>query len=298
MSRVFGTVQKALQNRPRQVKLTQAWVSIHEDWGVGQKRGDKLSLSTDDFDVMRQWAIRTFGADPRSLDRDKDRVELSLDSSNEKLTRQRAFGRLLRVAVPGHGVMLRPAGGAGSPPTLLPTPPGALLAVEAEQLMLETEKVQRVLVIENAQLMERWWELVPLLPEAWQRNTLLAYRGHRGDLRSLIDWIKTHRDDIELGFYGDFDPFGIRIGLRSYAPLVPPGRFTLIGPDRPAEIPRAANKPDTFRTHEACLRYLEGRVPLDSGVSPLVEALRNGEWAVTQEALLVYGLQLKEYRPA
>lgn len=91
------------------------------------------------------------------------------------------------------------------------------------------------MVIENGELMERWWDVVPLLPEAWRINTLIAYRGHRSDLRSLIKWIKTHQEDIELGFYGDFDPYGVRIGLRSYAQLCAARGARVLHPDRSTE---------------------------------------------------------------
>ncbi|WP_017429336.1 DUF7281 domain-containing protein [Vreelandella jeotgali] len=296
MKRRLAAIQGVLQKRQRRVPASVDWLALHEEWDVGRLRGGYLHLSLEDREVMRQRAIQLYRADPMTLDLEKDRTALTEETANEKLSRQRAFGRLLRVAVPGHGVTVATLEPGQGDELFLPTPPGVLLSVEPSQLLLDTAHITRVLVIENAQLVERWWELVPLLPEAWRHNTLIAYRGHRQDLRSLLEWIKSHREHITLGFYGDFDPHGVRIGLRSYAPLMPPEQFWLIGPDDPASIPRQVNKPDTFASHENTLRYLERHTPISSGFRPLIDHIRRGRWAVTQEALLalstpLYGFQ-------
>lgn len=294
MKRRLAAIQGVIQRRQRRVPAKGDWLAMHEEWGVGRLRGGYLHLSLEDREVMRQRAIQLYRADPMTLDLEKDRTALTEETANEKLSRQRAFGRLLRVAVPDHGVTISTSGQDGE--LFLPTPPGVLLSVEPTQLRLDTARIARVLVIENAQLVERWWEVVPLLPEAWRRNTLIAYRGHRHDLRSLLEWIKQHREHITLGFYGDFDPYGVRIGLRNYASLVPPERFWLIGPEDASTIPRAANKPDTFTSHESTLRYLERYTPTSSGFRTLIEDIRKGRWAVTQEALLAHTIRLAGYQ--
>lgn len=144
MKSIFSAVTKALKDKPGKVAMTAPWKEMHANWGVGRKIGPKLQLSPSDFDLMHQRAIQEYGADPLGLDRDKDRTELSADTSNEKLTYQRAFGRLLRVVVPGHGVMIGPPPGNAGLPTLIPMPRGVLLSVEPDQLVLETEKIYRV----------------------------------------------------------------------------------------------------------------------------------------------------------
>lgn len=294
MRRRIALIQDALRKRKREVPASGAWLALHEEWGVGRQQGKRIHLSLEDRDAMRQRAMDVYGVDPVTLDMEQDRTDMARTTADEKLSRQQAFGRLVRVAVPGGGVTVQPSEGSAEK-AVIPTPPGVLLSVEPAQLCLDQAQVQRVLVIENANIMERWWEMVPYLPARWRQHTLLAYRGHRQDLRSMQEWIGQHRGTLEVGFYGDFDPHGVRIGLRSYAPLAPPGQFWLIGPKVPHAIPRHANKPDIFEKHASALRYLRRHVPPARECCSMIEQIHLGQWAVTQEAMLAHGIGLAEY---
>lgn len=293
MKRRLVAIQRVLEKRQREVPASPLWLALHDEWAVGQRRGKKIALSLADRDVMRQQAIAQYGADPLALDFEKGRTEMAQDAGNEKLSRQRAFGRLLRVAVPGGGVTVMSPGAATDGGVVIPTPPGVLLSVEPDQLSLGLG-IRRVLVIENADIMERWWELLPLLPAEWQADTMMVYRGHRQDARALREWIRTHEGSIELGFYGDYDPSGVHIGVSEFAPLVS-NRFYLLAPADNTTIPVMANKPATFSDQEYVLPRLAKHASCSTGTAAgsLVAEVVSGRWAVTQEALLAHRIDLQ-----
>lgn len=293
MSRLLEVAQKALRERKGQVAMNTTWRDIHRQWGVGTLLGRHLSLSSDDYDVLRERCQRHFGGDIVTVDRSQRRSDLAADITDEKTSQRAAFGHLIRVASTEGGIYFASREQAGSV-TWLPTPSGTLLSLDADRLLFDPERMERILVIENGDLMERWWDIVPTLPEKWQSRTLLAYRGHRHDSAILKKWIEKHVGGFTLGFYGDLDPAGLMIGLSNYAAIVPDGEFALLAPATPEALPKEWSKATTFSDQKSARAYLENRQADYPGWTPLINAVLRNQIAITQEKLLIKGVSLAE----
>lgn len=293
MSRLLEVAQKALRQRKRQVVMNATWREIHVQWGVGTPLGRNLSLTSDDLGVLRERCQRHFGGDIVNIDRSQRRSDLAGDITDEKLSRQAAFGNLIRVASTEGGVYFSTQERAGSA-AWLPTPAGTLLSLDAEGLVFDPECMARILVIENGDLMERWWDILPTLPEKWRSQTLLAYRGHRHDSAILKKWIEKHRGDVTLGFYGDLDPAGLMIAISNYAAIVPEGKFAILAPEIPEELPSDWSKATKFNDQTAARAYLESRHALYPGWARLINGVLEHQIAITQEKLLIKGISVVE----
>ncbi|CAM4312383.1 hypothetical protein VRRI112168_20095 [Vreelandella rituensis] len=273
--------------------MNATWREIHAQWGVGTPLGRHLSLTSDDLGVLRERCQRHFGGDIVAIDRSQRRSDLAGDITDEKQSRQAAFGQLIRVASTEGGVYFTPKEWAGST-VWLPTPAGTLLSLDAEGLVFDPEHMARILVIENGDLMERWWDILPTLPETWRSQTLLAYRGHQHDSAMLKRWIEKHRGHVTLGFYGDLDPAGLVIALSNYAAIVPEGKFAILAPEIPEELPSEWSKATTFSDQTAARYYLENRRALYPGWARLINTVLKQQIAITQEKLLIKAIPLVE----
>lgn len=293
MSRLLEVAQQALRQRKSQVVMNATWSEIHNQWGVGTPLGRHLSLTSEDLGVLRERCQRHFGGDIVNIDRSQRRSDLASDITDEKQSRQAAFGQLIRVASTEGGVYFDSEGHSDSA-AWLPAPPGVLLSLDANGLVFDPERMARVLVIENGDLMERWWDILPTLPEKWRRQTLLVYRGHRHDSALLKRWIEKRRGSITLGFYGDLDPAGLMIAISNYAALVPKGEFAIFAPEKPETLPRDWSKATTFSDQTAARAYLDSRRAHYPGWSPLINNVLEQQLAITQEKLLIKGISVVE----
>lgn len=292
MRRMTVSVQKVLRGQRESVGWSKSWAQLHEELGVGTWVGKTLHLSQLDRDVLAHAFQREMGADLITLGMQQDRIGMAGAVRDEKLSGKAALGSLQRVALPGGAVVVK---GDHSELVSVPTPPGTVLSVETSRLALDTETCRRVMIIENGAVMDRWWDLLPLLPSEWGRETLFCYRGHDHGQSVLNRWLRGLPEDVHLGYCGDYDAGGLSIAINTYLPLVGSERLWLLLPGPNAEVPEHANKPGTFLTQKHVLRSLE-RNHRDRELSTLLEGLHEQQLAVTQEAIVAHRIPLSAFR--
>ena len=274
------------------VGWSNSWAKLHEELGVGTRVGKTLHLSERDREVLENAFEREMGADLRTLDMQQDRIGMAGDVRNEKLSGQPALGSLQRVAMPGGSVVVKGDDGAA---VRVPTPSGTVLSVETARLALDPEVCRRVMIIENGAVINRWWDLLALLPAEWRHETLFCYRGHDQTQGALNAWIKALPEDVHLGYCGDYDAGGLSIAVNTYLPLVGSERLWLLLPGPNVAVPACANKPGAFLTQKHVLQSLE-RERRASEWRKLLERLLEQQLAVTQEAIVAYGIPLSAFR--
>ncbi|QFU02077.1 hypothetical protein FIU83_10530 [Halomonas sp. THAF5a] len=292
MRRMTVSVQKVLRYQQASVTWTNSWAQLHEELGIGTRIGKKLHLTERDRDVLANAFQRELGADLRTLDMQQDRIGMAGAVRDEKLSGKAALGSLQRVAMPGGAVVVR---GDAPEAVRVPTPPGAVLSVETSRLGLDTETCRRVMVIENGAVMDRWWDLLPLLPTAWRSDTLICYRGHDHGQGALNRWLKALPERVHLGYCGDYDAGGVSIAVNTYLPLVGSERFWLLVPEPHTAVPECVNKPGVFLAQQPILQSME-RDSRNCELNMLLKRLREEQLAVTQEAIMAHGISLGAFR--
>lgn len=285
----FRTVQDALRTRKRKVPLTSTWLAIHEEYGVGIRSRSTLDLSDDDLDKLHAASRRLTGTDPLPLDLEKSRTALSEDTAQDKLGAQPVFSMLRVAATDGVVEVLDES----SSIVRIPCVPGTYAGVRGAQLVINPEHIDQVIIIENGSAMEGWWDIRPILPERYRQRSLLVYRGHAADAAALMNTLTALPDSVAILFFGDFDPSGIDIAL-GINKRVGQRRIALLAPARPRELAAGMSKLETFEKQYACLLRLFG-LHLSPELVELLESIKQGEWAVTQESLIAHRVPLSAY---
>lgn len=292
MRRMTASVQKVLRSQRETVGWSNSWAKLHEELGVGTRVGKTLHLSQRDRDVLAHAFQREMGADLITLDMQQDRIGMAGAVRDEKLSGKAAMGSLQRVAMPGGTIAVK---GEDGEVVRVPTPPGTVLSVETSRLALDPQACRRVMIIENGAVMDRWWDLLALLPAEWHAETLFCYRGHDQAQGALNAWIKTLPEGIEVGYCGDYDAGGVSIAVNTFLPLVGGERFWLLAPEPSVVMPKNANKPSVYLDQLPMLQTLE-RSSASSGVQAHLCRLRQQQLAVTQEAMMACGICLDAFR--
>lgn len=292
MRRMTQSVQKVLRSQRETVDWSNSWAKLHEELGIGTRVGKTLHLSQRDRDVLAHAFQREMGADLITLDMQQDRIGMAGALRDEKLSGNAPLGSLQRVAMPGGSVVVMDDDGVV---VRVPSPSGTVLSVETSRLAPDLQACRSVMIIENGAVMDRWWDLLTLLPPEWRHQTLFCYRGHDQAQGELNDWIKALPEAVEVGYSGDYDAGGVSIAVNTFLPLVGGERLWLLLPGPNVAVPERANKPGAFLAQKPILQSLE-RDRRSSELGRLLERLREQQLAVTQEAIVAYGIPLSAFR--
>ncbi|WP_108444491.1 DUF7281 domain-containing protein [Halomonas denitrificans] len=282
MRDTIKALQRVLRQPTDQVRLGQVWRHIHEEHGIGTPQGRTLRLLAHDLDRIRRVYDRLTNNAGLHVNLDQDRVSLAGHLPDEKISTHQAFSTLQRVAHTKGEMTIR----AGDTALPLPCPPGVLLAVLGDMLILPPE-TQNVLVVENGAVMERWWQIVPLLPDALRHNTLILYRGHDQGARELKTLLADWADRISLHLFVDFDAAGLEIAQGVFAD-VPARQQQVVIPVFPLELKKSRKEGEYFKQLEQLAR-LERQHGLSAELRQAVQLMKQERLALSQEAMLAHG---------
>ncbi|WP_324689581.1 hypothetical protein U0O11_09375 [Cobetia sp. D5] len=281
MRETIKALQRILRQPTNQVRLGQVWRRIHEEHGIGTPQGRTLRLLAHDQERIRRVYDRLTHHAGLHLNLDQDRVGLAGHLPDEKLSTHQAFSSLQRVAHTNGEVTLRAAEAALS----LPCPPGVLPSVLGDMLILPPG-TQHVLMVENGAVMERWWQIVPLLPEALRRDTLIFYRGHDQAARELKTLLADWGDRISLHMFVDFDAAGFEIALGIFTD-VPARQQHVVIPASPLELKNSRKEGEYFKQLEQLAR-LERQQDLSAELRQAIQLMKHDRLALSQEAMLAH----------
>ncbi|SIQ99669.1 DUF7281 domain-containing protein [Marinobacterium stanieri] len=277
MRREFEVVQRALQRAESKVKLNVTWRRIHEETGIGDLVGASLVLSHGDRAQLRDWLNRKTGVDPLSKEKlGATRMDLAQQGRDEKLAMEPVFGGMIKVAR-ADGTALKLTAG----PAIVP--PGSLLNVESEALIVAQEPV---VIVENGAAMRNWQEIN--LPDHI-KSAILIYRGHGGDAQHVLNLLKGGGAACRVGFF-DFDPAGLQMGLTlPIDGLLIPADWPALTAD--ANWVRDYNKPESFWHQGVALQYLKQHAP--ASLTTLIQHIELNQLAITQEHIIKHRIPLQ-----
>lgn len=272
MRKEFEAVRELLMRGTRQVKLNDVWYDIHRRLKVGEvtSRGT-LALTEDEKGQLRFWIKDETGIDPLVREHlpGVARVSSSSAAQFQKASPRAVFGRMLRLARHGGGVIHLRTGPAQ-------VPAGAILSVEPEFIDLSKEVV---LVVDNGALVRDWNSLK--LPKELNA-ALIIFRGQERDALTLMSVIDEHQPKLNVGFY-DFTPEGMKLGLLAeHDALLIPARWIEMSTQDP--FFQTHNHAELFMSQVDALVYLQEFAP--KALHPLLNHMKSHKMALAQDHLI------------
>lgn len=270
----LSAIRRLLTSSRTSVRFSKTWEALCDETGVGTRVGQLIHFTPDDRERLREYAQAEFGVDPQFEDRRLDRMGMAMRDASEKLSSQSVFGHLLLVATTGTAKVR--VGGVDSA-----TPPGAFLTVEPDALDRDELRSRHLIIIENGAVLSHAQKIG--LPVPWADSVCL-YRGHGDNVRE-VDAIVAAQPPERLGFFMDFDPAGLALGLAS-------GKGTLLVPAdwKKLDYQTSYNQPKVHHDQVALLdRSLASP---SSTIQSLAQHLKQERLALMQEHLVSRGLPL------
>lgn len=198
----IAAIERLLKSGKSKVLRNRTWDRICSENGVGQVIGKEIHLTLAEKQRLREYIESEYGVDPQFDSRAGGRMAMARHDASEKLSSDSVFGRLIVLATAG-GASVRVSGEE------LRTPRGSVSSVLPECLDTDHLVNQNVVIIENGEVMPHWSEL--LLPEGW-KDSVILYRGHRENVRSVAEIAKSHPAG-KLAWFYDFDPAGLMLAI-------------------------------------------------------------------------------------
>ncbi len=264
----LSAIERLLNSDKTSVRRNPTWDRIHEETGAGSVIGREIRFTHEDRHRLRIYAQSLSGLDPQFDSRAGGRMAVAEYDASEKLSSDSVFGELLviatagsaRISVQGRDVQ---------------TPPGSVISVLPDMLDRDKLRECRLVVIENGAVMPHWSDI--RLPGAW-KDSVLIYRGHRENLRSVATLVDEHPPET-LAFFHDFDPAGLAMACRHGQGLV------MV----PADWPQlrqdfGPNQPDVHRKQLVQLKSLQNKNR--AGDASVIGRMAREQLAVMQEHMV------------
>lgn len=277
-SALYKSITEVLVNASPQVRLTNSWRALHEEYGIGSLTTCRklLQLNPRDRQALIKWAQHELGVDPRQMSyaqvMNRTRTQAAAASNQEKG---------LSAAVRGNHLEVRSLTGQVGE---YRHPRGGYLGLSVDEAL--SLPFTHIMTVENFDtFLCLSPEHVPMLPCA---ATLLVFRGdnkaHPGAVKKLLN-----ATSASLFHYGDYDPAGLRIGL-SMMPgtqlLLPDLAHIASSQSGNTEFIRLS-KLNAFAKQEIILGQLEqGVAALSIDMAAHLQFIRANQIAITQESLM------------
>lgn len=274
-------LQGLLRQRKLIVKDSKLWQEICHDINIGQVRGKDIHFTHKDLNTLETYGDGLFGYSILELNLDAmDRMDSSEHTSEDKWSK----GGVFEVMLPMARSHLLPLPVKGDSNFI--TPPGVVVSLQLN--MIDTTKIDSILIIENGTLMTHWDELVPLLPSEFQ-HSLIIYRGHGQNQNMLVSLINSLPKDTPVGVFYDFDAAGYDMALklaeiRTISILHPSdwGEFHKL----PKKLLKKLNKKESFIDQIDQLMTRINSLETPNSIKEMLVYIRDHRFAITQEHLI------------
>ncbi|MDS1311518.1 DUF7281 domain-containing protein [Marinobacter xiaoshiensis] len=264
----IAAIERLLRGGKSTVKRGKIWDQICAETGVGQVVGKEIHFTPEERLRLREYAKAEHGLDPQYDSRAGGRMAMARHDASEKYSRDSVFGELLVLATAG-AATVRVKGKSVS------TPPGSVLSVRPDCLDPEHLQTQSLVIIENGGLMPYWVDIK--LPDSLA-NSIILYRGHRENVRSVAELVSSQPAD-KLSWFFDFDPAGQCLALdQGKGSTLVPASWRELGKHTPF------NQPKVHRNQSVALTRLKGRAYGE--LLAIAEHMASEELAVMQEHMV------------
>lgn len=268
MRNEIAAIERFLKSDKLKVKRNKTWDSICVETGAGAVVGKEIHFASADKQRLRAYIASACGVDPQFDSRSGGRMTMASHDASEKLTSDSVFGHLIVIATAGKSEIK--VNGC-----TIKTPAGSVLSVLPENLDREHLKTQKLVIVENGAIMPCWHDIQ--LPNEWQ-DSVIIYRGHRENMRTVAEIGRTQPDE-QLGWFFDFDPAGLALGLDQ-------GRGVLMIPEEWSSFDSQTrfNQPDKHFVQQVALNRIKRQATGE--LQAIAEHMEKHGLALMQEHLV------------
>ncbi|WP_201596150.1 DUF7281 domain-containing protein [Psychrobacter fulvigenes] len=218
-------IEKLLVKRPKRCKANKTLLKL-----VGQGFGElcanhTITYSQKDFadlaTIIDKQNIADDQTAPNPLNATSNRLEVATYRADEKWSQAKVFAQQILIVGMDCPIPLSKPSSNDTPPNpaqqavdqyerydIPATPIGVLPSVLPE--FLDISRFNKLIIIENGQLMTHWWQWRGSLPAKWQ-SSLLIYRGHGDNLSWLLSILPKLPTACEVLLSFDLDLSGLRM---------------------------------------------------------------------------------------
>lgn len=218
-------IEKLLIKRPSRRKANKTLTKLVEQGFGTASANNTITYNQKDFADLATIVDKQNIADdlnaPSQLNATSNRLEVATHRADEKWSQAKVFAQqILIVGMNCPIPLLKPSSNEAIPnPTqhavtqyerydMPATPIGVLPSVLPD--FLDISRFEKLIIIENGQLMTHWWQWRDSLPANWQ-NSLLIYRGHGDNLAWLLSILSQLPKSCEVLLSFDLDLAGLRM---------------------------------------------------------------------------------------
>ncbi|MDH6016541.1 hypothetical protein AB4519_20305 [Vibrio splendidus] len=283
--KVVMLAKKIVTLRLKMFPVSKASNQLVSETGIVHYRAKgQYMITQDELSEIERYYDEYLGGSLRLFTQESNRIDASKVSSDEKSAKGGVFEALLSI-VPLCELHLTSG--------VISKDIKAIISVPFESLIID--KIDKLVVIENSELLVQSSRLMQTLPNEWQTGTLLVYRGHGESQKQIKSLLESLRSKTQVGFYFDYDLSGMKLinTLMRYvdcqASIITP-RFTN------EQLKRLTSKINYAK------QYIEGRqlltktyesdVDFEKVIHQTTQNLLNSELSVTQESLVAHDIEL------
>lgn len=271
-----GIISTVLKNNSAKTRLTPAWQTLHDSYGIGRCEGKWLYFTRNDLKSWRQLIIANAGFDPSSETLSGDRTSVANKARNEKWSTQSVqINRIYCTTINSDLVLTQ-----GNVLTL------AEVEYRVDYHDINLGHYDALMVIENleAYIYCQSFNFPDL------GKVLVAYRGHDQSVRALLNCLDNKPDNLPVYYFCDPDPAGLGIIMDS------PHATHAITPTLEA-IKKAASLSDRFAPQLAARTNLRNQTSAySSAFQAYVNYMINEGVALSQEWLCSANIPLQAIR--
>lgn len=223
-------IEKLLAERPKTRKANHTLLMLAEQGFGTLIANHHICYSLQDFvdieRLIKKQSLTGINATPKTPDATANRLETAKQRINEKWSQASVFAQQILIVGMGCPIpLLAPtskvtltsqASSLSSqqsntqtqniPYEMAATPIGVLPTVLVDYL--DIGRFNKLIIIENGQMMTHWWLWRNRLPDTW-KNALLLYRGHGDNLTWLSSIMSKLPSNCEVLFSFDLDLSGL-----------------------------------------------------------------------------------------
>ncbi len=283
---VIEMAKKIVTLRLRRFAVSKNTTQLLNDAGIDHyKSKGQYVINRTDIDEIERYYTHLLGAPLVQFTRANNRIDATKTSNKEKSAKGGVFEALLSIVA--YRELHLTTG-------VIPAGINVIISTQAESLI--TDKIERLVVIENSELLVQSERLIATLPEQWQSNTLVVYRGHGESQQQIKTLLQALKPNAQVAFYFDYDFSGMKLinAFMSYVSCP----ASIITPSHTDKQLKQLTNYENFSK-----QYLEGMHLLtrtkaagthhETVIHKITHWLKNYELAVTQEALVAHNTQLQ-----
>jgi len=242
-------------------------------------------INRTDIDEIERYYTQLLGAPLTEFSQANNRIDATKTTNKEKSAKGGVFEALLSIVAIGE---LHLTTG------VIPASINAIISTQAENLI--TDKIERLVVIENSELLVQSDRLIATLPEQWQSNTLVVYRGHGESQQQIKTLLQALNPGAQVAFYFDYDFSGMKLINAFMVHVSCPA--SIITPNHTDKKLKQLTRDENFAKQYLDGAHLLTRTEASSKhyeivIHQVTQCLKNQKLAVTQEALVAHNIQLK-----